>query len=63
MLDPERAVAVLAALRATGIGMSVDDFGTGNASIEYLAALPATECSVGVQPTGVGRRDRRASLG
>jgi EAL domain-containing protein (putative c-di-GMP-specific phosphodiesterase class I) len=46
MLDPERAVAVLAALRATGIGVSVDDFGTGNASIEYLAALPATELKI-----------------
>jgi EAL domain-containing protein (putative c-di-GMP-specific phosphodiesterase class I) len=46
MLDPERAVAVLAALRATGVGVSVDDFGTGNASIEYLAALPASELKI-----------------
>jgi diguanylate cyclase (GGDEF)-like protein len=46
MDDPHRAVAVLAALRATGIGVSVDDFGTGNASIEYLAKLPATEIKI-----------------
>ncbi|HEY4812825.1 MAG TPA: EAL domain-containing protein [Solirubrobacteraceae bacterium] len=46
MADPRRAVAVLAALRATGIGVSVDDFGTGNASIEYLAKLPATEIKI-----------------
>jgi len=46
MDDPNRAVAVLAALRATGIGVSVDDFGTGNASIEYLAKLPATELKI-----------------
>jgi diguanylate cyclase (GGDEF)-like protein len=46
MTDPHRAVAVLAALRATGIGVSVDDFGTGNASIEYLAQLPATELKI-----------------
>jgi diguanylate cyclase (GGDEF)-like protein len=46
MDDPHRAVAVLAALRATGIGISVDDFGTGNASIEYLAKLPATEIKI-----------------
>jgi EAL domain-containing protein (putative c-di-GMP-specific phosphodiesterase class I) len=46
MADPRRAVAVLAALRATGIGVSVDDFGTGNASIEYLARLPATEIKI-----------------
>jgi len=46
MADPERAVAVLAALRALGAGVSVDDFGTGNASIEYLAMLPATELKI-----------------
>jgi diguanylate cyclase (GGDEF)-like protein len=46
MDDPHRAVAVLVALRATGIGVSVDDFGTGNASIEYLAKLPATEIKI-----------------
>lgn len=46
MADPHRAVAVLTALRATGIGVSVDDFGTGNASIEYLAKLPASEIKI-----------------
>jgi diguanylate cyclase (GGDEF)-like protein len=46
MDDPHRAVAVLTALRATGVGVSVDDFGTGNASIEYLAKLPATEIKI-----------------
>jgi diguanylate cyclase (GGDEF)-like protein len=46
MDDPHRAVAVLAALRATGIGVSIDDFGTGNASIEYLAKLPASEIKI-----------------
>jgi diguanylate cyclase (GGDEF)-like protein len=46
MVDPRRSVAVLAALRATGIGVSVDDFGTGNASIEYLAMLPANEIKI-----------------
>ncbi|HEX4116106.1 MAG TPA: GGDEF domain-containing phosphodiesterase [Solirubrobacteraceae bacterium] len=46
MIDPQRSVAVLAALRATGIGVSVDDFGTGNASIEYLATLPANELKI-----------------
>jgi diguanylate cyclase (GGDEF)-like protein len=46
MKDPQRAVTVLAALRAIGVGVSVDDFGTGNASIEYLAKLPATEIKI-----------------
>jgi EAL domain-containing protein (putative c-di-GMP-specific phosphodiesterase class I) len=46
MSDPKQAVSVLRALRASGLGVSVDDFGTGNASIEYLAALPATELKI-----------------
>jgi diguanylate cyclase (GGDEF)-like protein len=46
MADPDRAVAVLRALRASGVGVSIDDFGTGNASIEYLASLPANEIKI-----------------
>ncbi len=46
MVDPDRAVAVLAALRTQDVGVSVDDFGTGNASIEYLAKLPASELKI-----------------
>jgi diguanylate cyclase (GGDEF)-like protein len=46
MTDPARAVRVLEALRAHGVRVSVDDFGTGNASIEYLAALPADELKI-----------------
>jgi diguanylate cyclase (GGDEF)-like protein len=46
MADPERAVAVLHALRASGIGVSIDDFGTGNASIAYLTKLPANEIKI-----------------
>jgi diguanylate cyclase (GGDEF)-like protein len=46
MVDPDRAVTVLEALRVSGVGVSIDDFGTGNASIEYLATLPATELKI-----------------
>jgi diguanylate cyclase (GGDEF)-like protein len=46
LVDPDRAVAVLEALRARGTGVSIDDFGTGNASIEYLARLPASEIKI-----------------
>jgi diguanylate cyclase (GGDEF)-like protein len=46
MTDPARAGAALEQLREAGIGVSVDDFGTGNASIEYLAALPAGELKI-----------------
>ncbi len=43
MADRDRAIGVLDAVRAIGVGVSIDDFGAGNASIEYLAALPANE--------------------
>ncbi|HSZ13605.1 MAG TPA: bifunctional diguanylate cyclase/phosphodiesterase [Solirubrobacteraceae bacterium] len=46
LVDPERAIAGLQALRASGVGVSIDDFGTGNASIEYLATLPASELKI-----------------
>jgi diguanylate cyclase (GGDEF)-like protein len=46
LVDPERAVASLEALRRGGVGVSIDDFGTGNASIEYLATLPASELKI-----------------
>jgi diguanylate cyclase (GGDEF)-like protein len=46
LVDPDRAIAVLQALRSSRIGVSVDDFGTGNASIEYLATLPANELKI-----------------
>jgi diguanylate cyclase (GGDEF)-like protein len=46
LVDPERAIAALLALRAGGVSVSIDDFGTGNASIEYLATLPASELKI-----------------
>jgi diguanylate cyclase (GGDEF)-like protein len=46
MADPDRAVEVLCALSARGIRVSIDDFGTGNASIAYLARLPADEIKI-----------------
>jgi diguanylate cyclase (GGDEF)-like protein len=46
LLDRARAVAGLEALRASGVGVSIDDFGTGNASIEYLTTLPASEIKI-----------------
>ena len=46
LADPDRAVRVLSALRARGVAVSIDDFGTGNASIDYLARLPADEIKI-----------------
>jgi diguanylate cyclase (GGDEF)-like protein len=46
MTDSSRAIGVLEALREMGVGISIDDFGTGNASIQYLAKLPASEIKI-----------------
>jgi diguanylate cyclase (GGDEF)-like protein len=43
MEDRERAVRVLARLRDDGVGVAIDDYGTGYSSLAYLAALPVTE--------------------
>ncbi|MBB3676450.1 putative bifunctional diguanylate cyclase/phosphodiesterase [Modestobacter versicolor] len=43
MADRERAVRVLQQLRDTGVGISIDDYGTGYSSLAYLASLPVTE--------------------
>jgi len=46
LLDPDAAIGVLNRLRSQGFGVSIDDYGTGNASIDYLARLPATEIKI-----------------
>jgi diguanylate cyclase (GGDEF)-like protein len=46
MAAPERAAEVLGALRERRIKVSIDDFGTGNASIAYLTQLPASEIKI-----------------
>jgi diguanylate cyclase (GGDEF)-like protein len=43
MEDRERAVSVLGRLRAAGVGIAIDDYGTGYSSLAYLAELPVTE--------------------
>jgi EAL domain-containing protein (putative c-di-GMP-specific phosphodiesterase class I) len=43
MEDRERAVRVLSRLRDAGVGVAIDDYGTGYSSLAYLAALPVTE--------------------
>jgi predicted signal transduction protein with EAL and GGDEF domain len=46
MADPDTAVGLLDTLRALGVGVSIDDFGSGHASIAYLAQLPASELKI-----------------
>ncbi|MBM7806618.1 diguanylate cyclase (GGDEF)-like protein [Geodermatophilus bullaregiensis] len=43
MEDRERAVSVLRRLRDAGVGIAIDDYGTGYSSLAYLAELPVTE--------------------
>jgi diguanylate cyclase len=40
------AVAVLTSLRALGVRISIDDYGTGRATLAYLKAFPADEVKI-----------------
>ncbi|MGA1858763.1 EAL domain-containing protein [Azospirillum sp. 11R-A] len=46
MQDLDHALAVLAALKAMGIRVAVDDFGTGHSSLSYLKRLPITTLKI-----------------
>ena len=46
MADPERAAAVLQALRDIGVRISIDDFGTGYSSLSQLKRLPVDELKI-----------------
>ncbi len=46
MVDREGAADVLARLRAMGVRVSVDDFGTGHSSLAYLKVLPVDEVKI-----------------
>lgn len=44
--DKDQAMATLAALRALGIGISIDDYGTGLSTMDYMKTIPATEIKI-----------------
>lgn len=46
MQDMDHALEVLAALKAMGIRVAVDDFGTGHSSLSYLKRLPVTTLKI-----------------
>jgi len=46
MQDPERIVRTLRLLRGIGIGISLDDYGTGLSSLAYLRELPIDELKI-----------------
>ncbi|MBY0572711.1 MAG: EAL domain-containing protein [Undibacterium sp.] len=46
MQDPDGAIESLQKLREIGLGLSIDDFGTGHSSLAYLQKLPVTELKI-----------------
>jgi diguanylate cyclase (GGDEF)-like protein len=46
MADPLRTAEVLGRVSATGVGISIDDFGTGQSSLAYLRRLPINELKI-----------------
>ena len=46
MADPEGAVVALEGWRKLGVGVSIDDYGTGQSSLSYLQKMPATELKI-----------------
>ncbi|MEX2326669.1 MAG: EAL domain-containing protein, partial [Pseudomonadales bacterium] len=60
MNDPEVVLAELVGLHDLGIRISLDDFGTGNSSLEYLRKLPIDQVKIDkcfVQGIGSSRHD------
>jgi diguanylate cyclase (GGDEF)-like protein len=61
MADPERAQSTLERIAATGVRISIDDFGTGHSSLAYLKSLPANELKIDrgfVSDMTISRQDR-----
>ena len=46
MRDPDKAVAIMQSLRAMGVRISIDDFGTGHSSLGYLKRFPVDRLKV-----------------
>jgi diguanylate cyclase (GGDEF)-like protein len=46
MADPRRCAEVLDRIRALGVRLSLDDFGTGHSSLAYLKRLPLDEVKI-----------------
>jgi len=46
LLSVPGSIATMQRLVATGVKLSIDDYGTGNATLEYLARLPSHEVKI-----------------
>ncbi|HEU0098410.1 MAG TPA: EAL domain-containing protein [Allosphingosinicella sp.] len=61
MADPEGAAVALEGWRKLGVGVSIDDYGTGQSSLSYLQKMPATELKIDrsfIAAMAAGPRDR-----
>jgi diguanylate cyclase (GGDEF)-like protein len=58
--NPQRAREVLDRIRALGVMVSIDDYGTGYSSLEYLHNLPVDELKIDRTFTAALRVDRDA---
>ncbi len=61
MAEPEAAVVALKDWRKLGVGVSIDDYGTGQSSLSYLQRMPATELKIDrsfIAAMEAGARDR-----
>ncbi len=62
LAEPERARAALLELRAEGLQVSIDDYGTGFSSLSYLRDLPVQELKIDRSFVGVMTRDERSRM-
>ncbi|RDE05925.1 putative bifunctional diguanylate cyclase/phosphodiesterase [Sphingomonas aracearum] len=62
LTDPEAAVAALHRYRALGIGISMDDYGTGQSTLSYLRQLPLAELKIDRSFVQFSHRNRNDGL-
>lgn len=63
MVDPMRTAELLARLQTIGVGVSIDDYGTGYSSLARLRELPVNELKLDKSfLTGIGRDPRAAAI-
>ena len=58
--DPEQAMLILERLRALGVELAIDDYGTGFSSLTYIRRLPVTELKLDRTFLTGAPRDQRA---